>query len=65
MRIYVNEKPVNVAVNTVAELLAVLNELPEYFSLAVNDELVEKKDYAGTRLQENDRVTIFSFMAGG
>ncbi len=65
MRIYVNEKPEDVTVNTVAELLAVLNELPEYFSLAVNDELVEKKDYAGTRLQENDRVTIFSFMAGG
>ncbi len=40
-------------------------ENPDYVTVTVNDEFVEKEDFAKTVLKENDTVEFLYFMGGG
>ena len=51
---------------TVAELIVKENvENPEYVTVTVNDDFVERDDFETTKLNEGDAVEFFYFMGGG
>ncbi len=51
---------------TVAGLIAQEQlETPEYVKVAVNDDFVEREQFADTVLQEGDAVEFLLFMGGG
>lgn len=51
---------------TVAELIVKENvENPEYVTVTVNDDFVERDDFETTKLNEGDAVEILYFMGGG
>lgn len=51
---------------TVAELIVKENvENPEYVTVTVNDDFVERDDFETTKLNEGDTVEFLYFMGGG
>lgn len=51
---------------TVAELIVKENvENPEYVTVTVNDDFVERDDFETTNLNEGDAVEFLYFMGGG
>ena len=51
---------------TVAELIVKENvENPEYVTVTVNDDFVERDDFETTKLNEGDAVESLYFMGGG
>ena len=51
---------------TVAELIVKENvENPEYVTVTVNDDFVERDDFETTMLNEGDAVEFLYFMGGG
>lgn len=50
---------------TVEELLASLGMEPAGIAVAVNMEIVRRKEYAGTKLSEGDEVEIVRAVGGG
>lgn len=51
---------------TVAELIVQENvETPEYVTVTVNDEFIERDVFASTSLKESDNVEFLYFMGGG
>ena len=51
---------------TVAELIVKENvENPEYVTVTVNDDFVERDDFETTKLNEGDAVEVLYFMGGG
>jgi sulfur carrier protein len=51
---------------TVAQLIADEKvDNPDYVTVTINDEFVERDDFAKTILQENDVVEFLYFMGGG
>ena len=51
---------------TVAELIVKENvENPEYVTVTVNDDFVERDDFETTTLNEGDAVEFLYFMGGG
>ena len=51
---------------TVAELIVKENvENPEYVTVTVNDDFVEKDDFETIKLNEGDAVEFLYFMGGG
>ena len=51
---------------TVAELIVKENvENPEYVTVTVNDDFVERDDFETIKLNEGDAVEILYFMGGG
>lgn len=51
---------------TVAELIAQEQlETPEHVKVAVNDDFVEREQFADTRLHDGDVVEFLTFMGGG
>lgn len=51
---------------TVAELIVKENvENPEYVTVTVNDDFVERDDFGTTKLNEGDAVEFLYFMGGG
>ena len=51
---------------TVAELIeAEQVETPEYVTVSVNEEFIEKEAFASRVLQEGDEVEFLYFMGGG
>ena len=51
---------------TVAELIVKENvENPEYVTVTVNDDFVERDDFVTTKLNEGDAVEFLYFMGGG
>ena len=51
---------------TVAELIVKENvENPEYVTVTVNDDFVERDDFETTKLNEGDAVEFLYFMGGG
>lgn len=65
MKIWVNDEAVETGASNLEELLSELEGLPEYYSVALNDEIVPRGTYAECPLKENDQVTVFAFMQGG
>lgn len=50
----------------VAELIAQEQlETPEHVKVAVNDDFVEREQFADTRLHDGDVVEFLTFMGGG
>ena len=51
---------------TVAELIVKENvENPEYVTVTVNDDFVEREDFETIKLNEGDAVEFLYFMGGG
>lgn len=51
---------------TVAELIGLEQvEMPEYVTVSVNEEFVEKEAFGSRALQEGDEVEFLYFMGGG
>lgn len=60
-----NQKEVKEEI-TVAELIEAENvENPEYVTVTVNDEFLQKEDFTTTQLKENDVAEFLYFMGGG
>lgn len=60
-----NKKEVKDAM-TVAELITAENvENPEYVTVTVNDEFLQRDAFESTELKENDVVEFLYFMGGG
>lgn len=66
MQIQVNEKPINVPVDTTLQDLVTLLNLEGYrFAIAVNGEIIPRDRWATYRLQEGDRVDLVYAVGGG
>lgn len=65
MKLLVNGEAHEVAVATLAELLAALDYEGDWLATAVNSDLVHKASRAEFRLSDGDRVEILSPMQGG
>ena len=51
---------------TVAELIVQENvETPEYVTVTINDEFIEKEQFESTVIKETDNVEFLYFMGGG
>ncbi len=51
---------------TVAKLIVQENvETPEYVTVTINDEFIEKEQFESTVIKENDNVEFLYFMGGG
>ena len=51
---------------TVSELIAEEKiETPEYVTVSVNEEFLQKEDFATTKLKDGDAVEFLYFMGGG
>ncbi len=60
-----NQKEVKDGI-TIASLIESENiESPEYVTVSVNDEFVERGDFESKQLIENDTVEFLYFMGGG
>ncbi len=67
MRLSVNdrEKMVGEGVETLQALLDELHYSVPLFVVRVNERLVERADYAATRIAEGDRIDVYNLVAGG
>lgn len=65
MRLTVNGEDHDLAVATLAELLATLDFEGDWLVTAVNGELVHRADRSGHALCDRDRIEILSPMKGG
>lgn len=65
MRLTVNGEDHDLAVTTLAELLAALDFEGDWLATAVNGELVHRADRSGHALSDGDRIEILSPMKGG
>ncbi|WP_242661919.1 sulfur carrier protein ThiS [Desulfitobacterium hafniense] len=51
---------------TVQELLVAQRaEMPEYVTVGINEELIEREDFADRKVREGDSVEFLYFMGGG
>lgn len=65
MKLMVNGEAHEVAVTTLAELLAALDYEGDWLATAVNSDLVHKANRALCQLSDSDRIEILSPMQGG
>ncbi|WP_077963227.1 sulfur carrier protein ThiS [Ensifer adhaerens] len=65
MRLTVNGEDHDLAVATLAELLATLDYEGDWLATAVNGELVHRADRSDHALSDRDRIEILSPMKGG
>ena len=67
MSITVNGEKVTVAKDfTVEELLSELKvEMPQYVTVQINDELIDRQDFETLRIADGDTVEFLYFMGGG
>jgi sulfur carrier protein len=50
---------------TIAELLNQFELHPQRVAVEVNERLVRRADFAGTRIEDGDRIEIVTFVGGG
>lgn len=51
---------------TIAEILVLENvDMPDYVSVQLNGNFVDKQSFSGTHINENDEVEFLYFMGGG
>lgn len=66
MRVTVNGKIRDVAPETtLADLVAAFNLQPKHVAVEVNCDLVPRRNYPETRLNEDDRIEIVTLVGGG
>lgn len=66
-KIYVNGEPQEVETPITVAGIIELNKIaePEMVSVQLNEEFVERADFASTQLNEGDYVDFLYFMGGG
>lgn len=51
---------------TISELLVIHNvQMPEMVSVELNGEILDRDDFDGTHVKENDTIEFLYFMGGG
>jgi len=66
MKIYLNEKPYEVAENTVLSALPEICALPETgIAFAIDNCVIAKKDWENTQLSDGDKVIVIKAVCGG
>ena len=67
MKIVVSGESKEVAETTTVEQLIVQEnvETPEYVTVSINDEFIDRADFASHVLKEGDNVEFLYFMGGG
>ena len=60
-----NGRELDIAGKTLAEYLSGTDYQPARIAVERNGEIVFKSDYAGTVLQDGDRIEVVSFVGGG
>lgn len=66
MQVFLNGEPHDVPDGTtVAELVALLQLVPQRVAVELNTQLVRRGDYAQTPLRAGDRVEIVTLVGGG
>ena len=66
MQITLNGKPDTVGdTATVADLLERLELAPVRVAVEINEDLVPRKTFGETRIQDGDRIEIVTFVGGG
>lgn len=65
MKVQLNGKEVTTAAANLQELLKEIPDLPEYYAVARNDEIIPREKLADTPVADGDVIEVFSFMAGG
>ncbi|OCO99969.1 MULTISPECIES: sulfur carrier protein ThiS [unclassified Ensifer] len=65
MKLTVNGEDHDLAVTTLAELLAALDFEGDWLATAINGELVHRADRSAHPLNDRDRIEILSPMKGG
>lgn len=67
MRISANGEEVIVENSvTVAELLVLLKvDMPEYVTVQINDELIDREDFSVRKIHDGDAIEFLYFMGGG
>lgn len=64
--ITVNDKPLTIAVNTSIETLLSTLDIPNGASaIAVNQNIISRKDWQSTVLNQGDEIALFQAIAGG
>jgi len=65
MKLIVNGEALDVAAETLSELLVLMEYEGDWLATAVNGELVHHEDRFDRSLNDNDRIEILSPMQGG
>ncbi len=66
MKLYVNNQHIETQASNIFELLAEQSESsPQNIAIALNGEVIHKQAWDNNPLNENDRVDIFTAIAGG
>ncbi|MBY3271341.1 MULTISPECIES: sulfur carrier protein ThiS [Rhizobium] len=65
MKLIVNGEALDVAAETLSELLVLMEYEGDWLATAVNGELVHSEDRFDRSLNDNDRIEILSPMQGG
>ncbi|AEG06515.1 sulfur carrier protein ThiS [Sinorhizobium meliloti] len=65
MKLIVNGEALDVAAETLSELLVLMEYEGDWLATAINDELVHREDRFDRSLNDNDKIEILSPMQGG
>ncbi|MGN1394427.1 MAG: sulfur carrier protein ThiS [Succinivibrionaceae bacterium] len=65
MLLMINGKKYETKACNLAELVATKDNMPEYYALALNGEIISKVNFENTNLHDGDEIEIFVMMAGG
>lgn len=65
MKITINGKPEEIQADTVLDLLKSKDIEPQMVSVELNEKMVDREAYEGTRLTEGDKLEFLFFMGGG
>lgn len=66
IKVSINQQPQNVAAKTtVDQLLVQLGLRKPYLAVAINENIIPRRQHAETELQDNDEITIVQAVGGG
>ncbi|MBI3835054.1 MAG: sulfur carrier protein ThiS [Planctomycetes bacterium] len=66
MNVLLNGKPRTLTTEaTVADLLLRMNMAPIRVAVEINEQLVSRKNFSETKIQEGDRIEVVTFVGGG
>lgn len=65
MRLRINGKNEEIEAATILEILKARNVEPRMVAVEVNSKMIERDEYAVTKLKEGDEIEFLYFMGGG
>jgi len=65
MQLVINGQPREANVHTLAELLADLQLEASHVAVELNQAIIEREQFANTRLSDQDRLEVIQFVGGG